>query len=95
MAEDDLGAFFSEIEQIEKILPIEEEKEEEKVEERIISTPIEIVSKPQIIKRQSEKISSIQSNTIIGTSSNSYNNLETNRNVRKYLISFYFPIFFL
>lgn len=69
--EDDLGAFFSEIEQIEKVIPIEENiledgkvgkveerevgKEEETKIEMKVSAPIEIVAKPQIIVRQPER----------------------------------------
>jgi hypothetical protein len=47
--DDDLGDFFTEIEQIEKTVPGEEGREEK--EELKIAAPIEIVSKPQMNSR--------------------------------------------
>lgn len=63
--EDDLGNFLNEIEEIEKSVPYEEDRQENKDkiikdkrninEEMKIAPPIEIVSKPQIIAKDPER----------------------------------------
>lgn len=54
-ADDDLGSFFSEIEQIEQSAPGDHAEDLEQKEEIKIAPPVEIVSKPQLISRNSDK----------------------------------------
>jgi hypothetical protein len=57
--EDDLGSFFSEIEQIEQSTPVvnpTEVGDKMREEEIKIAPPVEIVSKPQIISRNDKSL---------------------------------------
>jgi hypothetical protein len=51
--DDDLGNFFTEIEQIEQSVSVSQDDKQE--EEIRIAAPVEIVSKPQLISRNVDK----------------------------------------